>query len=246
MIEEGTVLKAPGLPMLTNDTLLTAVREAHSHGKLAIAHTLTAAATEQAIAAGMDGLAHVFLDQPHTPDLITAIANSGAFVTPCLVLNSSIMGHAPSTLASDARVSSKLSPDWLSTLSSSFNTFPEGNFPSVLATVAALHKAGVDILVGTDASVPQPHLGGLAHGASVHHEMQMLVGAGLTPVEVLKAATSVPARRFGLSDRGRIAAGLRADLLLVEGDPTVDIGDSLSIRRAWRRGRELDMQGAVE
>ena len=55
----------------------------------------------------------------------------------------------------------------------------------------------------------------------------MLVGAGLTP----------------LSDRGRIAAGWRADLLLVEGDPTVDIGDSLSIRKVWRRGRELDTQG---
>jgi imidazolonepropionase-like amidohydrolase len=240
---EGTVLKASGLPMLTNDTLLTAVREAYSHGKLAIAHTLTAAATEQAIAAGMDGLAHVFLDQPHTPDLITTIANSGTFVTPCLVLNSSIMGHAPSAFVSDARVSSKLSPDWMSTLSSSFNAFLEGNFPCVLATVAALHKAGVDILVGTDASVPQPHLGGLAHGVSVHHEMQMLVGAGLTPVETLKAATSVPARRFGLSDRGRIAAALRADLLLVEGDPTVDIGDSRSIRKVWRRGRELDTQG---
>jgi imidazolonepropionase-like amidohydrolase len=111
MIEEGTVLKAPGLPMLADDTLLTAVNEAHPHSKLAVVHALTAAATEQAIAAGIDGLTHVFLDQPHTPELTNAIASSGDFVNPCLVLNSSIMGHAPSAFASDHWVSSKLSPN---------------------------------------------------------------------------------------------------------------------------------------
>jgi imidazolonepropionase-like amidohydrolase len=76
----------------------------------------------------------------------------------------------------------------------------------------------------------------MAHGASVHHEMQLLVQAGLTPVAALKAATSTPARRFGLLDRGRIAAGARADLLLVAGDPTTKISDSLSIKDVWRRG----------
>ena len=79
-------------------------------------------------------------------------------------------------------------------------------------------------------------LGGLAHGASVHHEQQYLVEAGLTPVEALRAATSTPARRVGLTDRGRIAPGLRADLLLVDGDPTTVIGDTLNTRAVWRRG----------
>lgn len=68
---------------------------------------------------------------------------------------------------------SRQAGEWQDTPCSSFNTYPQGNFEDVLATVKALHKAGVDILVGTDASVPQPHLGGLAHGASVHHELQM-------------------------------------------------------------------------
>lgn len=239
MIEEGTVLKAPGLPMMSDETVKTAVKEAHNHGKLAIAHVLTYAATKEAIEAGMDGLAHIFIDKPHDSELVNLIATSGAFVTPCLVLNSSIMGNTGSILAADERVSSKLSPEWHATLCSSFNTFPQGNFNDVLSTVSALHKAGVDILVGTDASVPQPHLGGLAHGASVHHEMQMLVEAGFTPLEALKAATAVPARRFGLNDRGQIAVGKRADLLLVDGDPTVKIGDSLSIREVWRRGLRL-------
>jgi imidazolonepropionase-like amidohydrolase len=61
----------------------------------------------------------------------------------------------------------------------------------------------------------------------------------LAPIEALRAATSRPARRFGLTDRGRIAPGARADLLLVDGDPTVNIGDTLSLRAVWRRGARL-------
>jgi dihydroorotase-like cyclic amidohydrolase len=66
--------------------------------------------------------------------------------------------------------------------------------------------------------VPVPFLGGVAHGAGVHSEPRYLVQAGLSPAAALRAAT--PARRFSLDDRGRIAEGLRADLLLVDGDPT--------------------------
>jgi imidazolonepropionase-like amidohydrolase len=236
MIEEGSVLGAPGLPMLSNEVVVAAVRATHKHDKLAIAHTLSVVATEQAIAADMDGLAHVFIDRPHTADIIAKIATAKAFVTPCLCLNASILGATGAAFAKDERVSSRLSKEWLDTLRSSVNEFPQGRFDDVLATVAALHKAGVDILVGTDASVAMPTLGGIAHGASVHHELQLLVRAGLTPVQALRAATSVPARRFGLTDRGRVVAGARADLLLVDGDPTRTISDTLSIRSVWRQG----------
>jgi imidazolonepropionase-like amidohydrolase len=66
------------------------------------------------------------------------------------------------------------------------------------------------------------------------------VTAGLTPAQALRAATATTARRFGLGDRGRIAEGLRADLLLVDGDPTKDIGDTLNTRAVWRRGSRLE------
>ncbi len=239
-MEEGTVLGAPGLPTLSDETVVTAVREAHRYGKLALAHTLTLATTQEAIEAGVDGLAHLFLDRPHTPEIIDLIAASGAFVTACLCLNASIMGHVPTALVNDPRVRSRLSPEWLATLNSSFDTYPQGRMEDVFATVRALHKAGVDVLVGTDVSVPVPSLGGLAHGASVHHELQLLVQAGLTPTEALRAATSIPARRFGLDDRGRIAPGARADLLLVGGDPTTDIAAMLDVRAVWRRGTRLE------
>jgi imidazolonepropionase-like amidohydrolase len=100
----------------------------------------------------------------------------------------------------------------------------------------------VAILAGTDVSEPLPQFGGLAHGASLHHELQLLVAAGLTPIEALRAATVTPAQQFGLTDRGRIAPGVRADLLLVDGDPTTSISDTLSIRAVWCRGVQLTTQ----
>ncbi|MDI5975702.1 amidohydrolase family protein [Amycolatopsis magusensis] len=239
MIEDGHVLGAPDLPMMSDATVRAGVLETRRLGKLAVAHTLTVAATEQALAAGMNGLAHLFIDRPHTREIVEAVVRSGAFVTPCLCLNASIMGRTGAELAADPRVGPRLGPEWLATLNGSLNRYPQGDFDAVLATAGALHAAGVDLLVGTDVSVAWPELGGMAHGASVHHEMQLLVKAGLTPIAALRAATSVPARRFGLTDRGRIAPGARADLVLVGGDPTTNISDSLSIKEVWRRGVRL-------
>lgn len=236
MIEEGGLLGSPGLPVPSDDTLRAAVRAAHEHGLMALAHTLTVDTTERAIAAGMDGLAHLFLDRPHTPEVVAAIAASGAFVVPCLVLNAAIIGHTGAAFAADERVGPALPEVWLRTLEGTIGSYPQGDLDDVLATVAALHTAGIDVLAGTDASLPVPALGGLAHGASLHHELRLLVAAGLTPSEALRAATALPARRFGLTDRGRIAVGARADLLLVDGDPTIDIDATLNIRAVWRRG----------
>jgi imidazolonepropionase-like amidohydrolase len=239
MVDDGSVEGHPGLPMLDQATLDAGVAEAHRLGMLTVAHALTIEATQMSIDAGIDGLAHLFMDRPHTTEIIDAIAQSGAFVVACVVLDASMMGITGADLADDPRVAGKLSPEWDSTLRSSFNHYPQGRLEDVLATVRALDEAGVDLLVGTDVSQPLPFLGGLAHGASVHHELQQFVKAGLAPTRALSAATAVTARRFGLTDRGTIAVGQRADLLLVDGDPTTTISDTLNVRDVWRRGTRL-------
>lgn len=239
MVDDGTVEGHPGLPMLSEEALNAGVAEAHRLGKLTVAHALTIDATRMCVDAGIDGLAHLFMDQPHTPDIVNAIARSGAFVVACVTLNASMMGITGAALADDTRVASRLPAAWEGTLRSSFNHYPQGRLSDVLASLHALHAAGVDLLVGTDVSQPLPFLGGLAHGASVHQEMQYFVDAGLSPATALTAATATTARRFGLTDRGTIAPGQRADLLLVDGDPTCTITDTLNIRDVWRHGVRL-------
>lgn len=237
MIEDGKVMNCPGLPMISEEVMRVAVKEAHRMHKLVIAHVLTAEAAMTAVRIGVDGLAHLFIDRPiWTDKLVQAIAEQQMFVTPCLVLNSSIIGENACEFAHDHRVSPKLDLKWKDTMCSCFKTFPQGNMEDNYKNVLDLHQAGVPILVGTDVSVPVPHLGGLAHGASVHHEMQFLVKAGLSNLEAMKAATSVPAHIFNLLDRGTIELGKRADLVLVDGDPSLNISDSLSIINVWKEG----------
>jgi imidazolonepropionase-like amidohydrolase len=238
-LEDGTTIGFAGLRVTSNETLLAAVNEAHRLGKMAIVHVTTVEGGQKAISAGADGLAHLFFDRAPSPELVAAIASSGAFVTPTLVTLSTAFGNSAAALAADKRVSSRLGRKWLDSLSRSMNVYPQGRLSDAYASVMALHEAGVDILAGSDVSEPIPSLGGLAHGASLHHELQLLVVAGLTPVEALRAATSTPARRFGLNDRGRIANGARADLLLVDGDPMGNINDTLNIRAIWRCGARL-------
>ncbi|MFP5020805.1 amidohydrolase family protein [Pseudonocardia phyllosphaerae] len=76
-------------------------------------------------------------------------------------------------------------------------------------------------------------------GVTLHHELELLVGTGYSPVEALRAATALPALWFGLDDRGRIAPGLRTDLLLVDGDPTTDISATRNRRRVWIGGEQV-------
>lgn len=78
---------------------------------------------------------------------------------------------------------------------------------------------------------------GTAFGLSLHHELWIFVNkCGFTPEEALKSATIVTAKRFGYPDRGRIAEGLKADLVLVEGNPLEDIDHTLNLRGVWRDG----------
>ncbi|QWF77742.1 amidohydrolase family protein [Amycolatopsis sp. CA-230715] len=233
LVEDGHLFGS-SLPSLAPELVAATVREGHARGKMVLAHAMTVDTANQVVGAGVDGLTHLFFDRPHTDELIGKIA-AGAFVIPTLSVIASITGaSAGASLAKDPRVHPKLTPEWLDNLSGAIATSPRENFGYALEALAALHRAGVDILAGTDAA----HLGapGMAHGASLHDELRLLVMAGLTPTEALRAATSVPARRFGLGDRGRIEPGLRADLVLVAGDPTTAIGDTLSVRRVWRGG----------
>ncbi|PJZ25951.1 imidazolonepropionase [Leptospira hartskeerlii] len=238
IIEDGDTVGTPGLPVIDDATLVAAVNAAHRRGKMAIAHVTSIAGGRRAISAGVDGLAHLFFDEKPDKELISAIKSSGAFIVPTLTTLSTAFGNSPKTLIADKRVSSKLSKEWLEALSKNMNVYPKGKLKDSYESVMALHKEGIDILAGSDVSEPIADLGGLAHGASLHHELQLLVEAGFKPIEALRAATSVPARRFSLNDRGRIFQGARADLMLVDGNPLRNISDTLSIRNVWRAGAQ--------
>ncbi|MFN0097262.1 MAG: amidohydrolase family protein [Gemmatimonadaceae bacterium] len=109
-----------------------------------------------------------------------------------------------------------------------------------LRLVRMMHAAGVPIGAGTDTPI-----GFAAPGYSLHSELEMLVRAGLPPIEALRAATIRPAEFFGRAgEMGTIAPGMLADLVLLAADPLADITNTRRIDAVVTKGRLLD-RGAL-
>jgi imidazolonepropionase-like amidohydrolase len=238
ILEDGS---AHGITLNTLDqaTLEALVTESHRHGLKAVVHVSTLEDGVRAVDAGADGLVHIWVDRAPSQELSEQMAESGVFVIPTLTVLESIRGVASGRgLLGDEATAGLLAPGARQSLGSSFPAGPGTSWEAIRESVAALHTAGVPILVGSDA--PNP---GTTHGASVHREMELLVEMGFSPVEALRSATSIPARAFDLEGRGIIGNGSRADLVLVDGDPTRDITASRRIVAVWKAGHAFDHEG---
>jgi imidazolonepropionase-like amidohydrolase len=197
----------------TIDALVTA---AHEQGKLVVAHASSTGSVTKALAAGADIVTHAPRDAVLAPAAAAQAAAAGRVVVPTLTAMETILAS--------------LAP-------------PGEDYSNARDSVATLHRAGVPILAGTDANDSPGTPFRVPHGESLHRELELLVDAGLTTVEALHAATSLPARYFGLADRGTIEPGKRGDLLLIDGDPLADIRRTRSIRRIWCGGVEHEPAG---
>ena len=221
------------VPMLDNATMRAVIEAAHKRGKLAVVHVLSEPQARDAVEAGADGLAHIFEGEPSSPDFGQLAASHHIFVIATL---STIYGDCGKsegpTLLADPYIGPFILPAWRHGMEIP-KIDPSQNHICNISddAIHQLLASHVPILVGTDAPVP-----GTTYGASVHGEMMLLVRDGLTPIQALAAATSVPAQMFHLNDRGLIREGLRADLVLVQGDPTENILATRRIVQVWKKG----------
>lgn len=217
-------------PMLSRPTLEALVSAAHRRGKLAVVHVRSEPHTREAIEAGADVLAHLFRGPTASPDFGILAAKYRVAVIPTL---SAICANSEAkALLTDAHLSRFLRPPWRQMLEIPTRLAHCGGAE---AAIKQLIDARVPILAGTDAPIP-----GTTYGVSLHAELSLLVRSGLSPTRALAAATSVPARTFRLTDRGSIRPGLRADLVLVAGDPTRDILATRRIVAVWKRGVSVE------
>lgn len=241
-IAEGSdyikIVYAPraGARSLDRATLEAVIRAAHARGRMAVVHIQEMESARAAIEAGADGLAHIFADTAGDAALYRLAAAKKVFVIPTLTVFAGVTGQGEGAkLAADPRVAPLLTAEQAGMLRQTFRPQTVYKFAVASEAVAAFRAAKVDVLAGTDAGNPST-----THGASMHQELALLVAAGLTPTEALRAATATPARRFRLEGRGRIAVGARADLVLVDGDPTADIAATRAIAAVWKNGYPVD------
>lgn len=207
------MLEAPGEGGPPEEVARAAVDAAHAHGLTVVAHATAPGAYALALDLGVDVLTHLPLAVPVAEDHVARLVADGRVVIPTV--------------------------DMMNRVAELRGVPDEAHAESV----RRLHEAGVPILAGSDANasagVPcQPPF-----GESLHRELELLVDAGLTTVAALHAATSLPAKHFGLSDRGAIQPGLRADLVLVDGDPVANISATRAISRVWLAGAEPGSTG---
>jgi imidazolonepropionase-like amidohydrolase len=213
IIEDPSVM---GSAALDGPTISAIVRCAHDRNLRVYAHVTTTPAVQLAADASVDILTHIPIDAPLDDTLVAAIAARGLLSVPTLVMMRGVadLPHMP--------------------------THRQGaDFRYAQASVAKLHRAGIPVLVGTDSSSSPGSPFQVAHGASLHDELELLVAAGLTPVEALRGATLLPSQFFDLGDRGAIESGRRADLVLVDGDPTQDIAATRAIQGVWVAGAQV-------
>jgi imidazolonepropionase-like amidohydrolase len=221
-------------------TATALIEAAHRRGKLAVVHVSTEKDARAALEAGADALVHLFLGAAPDATAVDSLARlakrRNAFVIPTFTVMESMAGVRGDDLLGDADLAALVEREGATTLKARYGQQAR---PQLLAmpkaVTAALARAGVPILAGTDAGNA-----GTLYGISMHRELAALVEAGLTPTAALAAATSAPAAAFRLGQRGCVVKGCKADLLLVEGDPTRDITATRRIVEVWKDGQSAN------
>ncbi|MFZ6688301.1 CIA30 family protein [Undibacterium sp. SXout11W] len=218
-------------------TVKALIKAAHKRHRMAVVHISSLNDAQAALDANADGLVHLFtgttINDADLKKLVTTAKQKNAFIMPTFAVLESLAGIKAEDVLQDKRFTNLLTTSQLQALK---NPYGKAENKSILQvpriSIAALNAAHVPILAGTDAGNA-----GTQYGISLHHELASLVNAGLSPSAALASATSVPAKAFHLNDRGRIANGYKADLLMVEGDPGKDINATRNIVSIWKDGR---------
>ena len=211
ILEDNGVNEGIAFP---EQVLRAVVENAHKYGKKVIAHVASPASYQTATDAGMDVLTHIPFTGKLSRKLVKQIAFQKIVCVPTIY-----------TMKGIVEMIKKKVP------------LIPFSYKIIQKNMARMYKYDVTFLAGTDANMNDPTSPFSApYGSSFLGELELMVACGLSPVEVLQSATSVPAQYWGLCDRGIIKAGKRADLILIEGDPTRDIHAVRNIKRVWIQG----------
>jgi len=237
----------PGSARLSPAVLRAAIAEAHARGVRASVHIGSPEEAIEALDAGADVLMHVPADGPLTPEQARRLASSGVpIVTTSRVW--AVLGAAERQQLTFTPLEKEVMPPGTAEAfahrpaSYRMSGFPEEYLRSfaerdgyLRGNVTLLVRAGARLVAGTDSGLP-----GVFHGAALHRELQTLVGLGVPPAQALLMATSEAARAIDpAADYGAIKSGMRADLVLIDGDPLADISATERILGVWQDGRRM-------
>jgi len=214
-----------------------AIAEANALGLAVVVHQQAAEDMPDLIAAGTRGFLHGRLERGFTPAIANAAAANGVFIVP----NLGLAELRREAIGEDPFLTQTLPASAVQQLSASAQRLPvpERN-PQLEQTLhdsfAYMLAADVDVVLGTDAGAVPDH----PFGYTGHRELEIFVRHGMSPMQALRAATSVAASALGLDDVGEVRVGYRADILVLDQNPLEDIRNTRQIFAVYLRGRALD------
>ncbi|MBM4372366.1 MAG: amidohydrolase family protein, partial [Deltaproteobacteria bacterium] len=218
------------------------IDEAHTSGLRVAVHATQRAAAAAVVEAGADILVHSVDDEALDPGFVELLRARGTVLIPTLAVYegyAEVLGGAPRLTDIETELTHPLLvQSWDELAAAPPGTLDRaaleerrarmlGRIPRMQANLLALRDGGVTVAAGTDAGNI-----GTPHGPALHRELELMVAAGLSPGEVLVSATRNAARVFAARpDFGTVTPGMRADLLVVDGDPLADVA---ALRRVHR------------
>jgi imidazolonepropionase-like amidohydrolase len=214
---------------LTPDLYGAVIDEAHKHGLRVIVHVYYLEDAKGLLKAGVDAFAHGVRDKDVDDEFMAMVKARPEFV---LVPNLPDRGVATDL----SWLAGAVSPDELKKLQAAATDRPNAQqaFGIQARSLAKMNAAGVKIALGTDGGIPWSH----------HLEMEDMVAAGMTPSQVISAATRNAAEFLRLKDHGTVAAGKSADFLVLDGNPLDDIKNTRRIADVYLRGAKVDRGAA--
>jgi imidazolonepropionase-like amidohydrolase len=232
-------------PRMTPDVSHAIIDEAHKRGLKVNAHVFYLSDVTDLANAGIDGFAHLARDKELDDATVQAIVRRGVVMmttlgTPERTTHTSVPPSLAAWLDGPVRDAAPLA--MIDRVKAGFGGRDEatasGNrerYAILQRTVAKLAKAGAKIALGSDTGI-QDH----PFGITDHRELELLVEAGMTPMQVLTAATATSAAYLKLDDQGTLASGKRASFIVLDANPLDDITNTRRISRIVVDGRDVD------
>jgi imidazolonepropionase-like amidohydrolase len=222
------------------------IQTAHKHNLKVVAHVFYLDDAKQLAAAGLDALVHSVRDKAVDAELIQLMKKNGTWLVPTLFREAATFAFAePDKFLNDPFFTRGVSPRMQAVLKSpqyqkaltSDKYFP--NYPRYLQTakenLKRLADAGVQLGFGSDTGVLTRF-----EGFGEHWEMELMVEAGLTPMQVVTAATRNSAEFLGQKDLGTLERGKWADMLILEANPLADIRNTRKIYAVYVAGNRAN------
>jgi len=240
-------------PKLAQPLYTELVDQSIKNGIKVVAHQQDSDDTARLAKAGVAGFLHGRFEDEIGEELSLSLAESNTFVIPNLglsLLRNMTIAEDPLLIetlpaATLSRLESRIFPttDNTMTASNSYDSI-QGQLdqlisnldPSIRRSFGSAIARGVPIILGTDAGALPDHF----FGYSGHKELEIFVALGMSPEQAIEAATYKAASQLGLNDRGLLEKGRRADFLLLNSSPLINIRATQDIHAVFLLGKELD------